>query len=305
MKTIHFLCAATFALAMASCSSDENGLDTVGERVAVEFSASVGVTQTRAVDQTWSATDAIGIFMVKKDNELKAENISEKAANIRYVVDVTKTNGFKADGTAIYYPMDASPVDFYAYYPQGTVTSNATSGNYEYALNVANQSNQEAIDFMYSNNVKDKSKVNKDVALSFAHKLCKVVLTVQPGDGVEEPEMPKLGVRILLQKTTAVFDLTTGLINIDDTQQGNITLYKQGNTYVYEAILLPNSVPSRIFEFNLNNNVDAAFTWDMNKAMVGGNKYIYTVKLNRSGVVVTGTIAPWTENVEEEPVDAN
>lgn len=296
MKTIHFLCAATFALSMASCSSDENGLDMMGERVAVEFSASVGVTQTRAIDQAWSANDAIGIFMVNKDAELKKENIREAAENIRYVVDATKQNGFKADGAAIYYPMNAEKVDFYAYYPQGTVTNNATSGNYEYALNVADQSNQEDIDFMYSNNVKDKSKINRDAALSFAHKLCKVVLTVQPGDGVTEADMSALTVKVLSQETAATFDLTTGSLNIDEGQRENITFYKQANAYVYEAILLPNPDIARVFEFNLNNGVDAAFVWDMQKPLLSGNKYIYTVKLNRQGVAVTGTIAPWTPN---------
>ena len=303
MKAIRYVGMAAVALTMASCSSDENGLDTANGRVAVEFSANVGVTQTRAIDQKWSTTDAIGIFMVKQTAALMQDNISQKAENIRYIVDGTITNGFKADGTTIYYPMNGDLVDFYAYYPQGTVTNNATSGNYEYALNVANQSEQEKLDFMYSKNVKGRSKTSKEVALSFYHQLCKVKLTVVVGNGVGDDDLKNLTVKVNSQNTTATFDLTAGTVEESSTA-ADITLNKQSDVYVYEAILLPSTDTSRIFEFNLNNGHDAAFTWDMEKALVGGSKYTYTVKLNRTGVEVSGDIQPWTPQ-DGGPVDAN
>lgn len=303
MKAIKYVGMAAVALTMASCSSHESGMDTAGERVAVEFSASVGVTQTRAIDQTWSTTDAIGIFMVKQNAEFKEANISEKATNIRYVVDVPGAGSFKANGTTIYYPMDASKVDFYAYYPQGTVTKETTSGNYEYALNVANQTDQETLDFMYSKNVKGCSKTSKAVALSFYHQLCKVILTVQPGEGVDEADLAELTVKVKDQNTTATFDLTAGIVERAATSV-DISLYRQIDTNIYEAILLPDAATSRIFEFDLNNNHDAPFTWDMNKELVGGSKYTYTVKLNRTGVVVSGEIQGWNDETGGE-VGAN
>jgi hypothetical protein len=42
----------------------------------------------------------------------------------------------------------------------------------------------------------------------------------------------------------------------------------------------------------------------MNKELPGGSKYTYTVKLNRSGVEVTGDIQPWNEENGGE-VDAH
>lgn len=292
------------ALAFAACSNNENELTgTDGQPVPVEFTASVGVTETRAVDQTWSPADAIGIFMVKAGQTFLPEQISEGAENIRYVVDAGKTNGFKADGSTIYYPMDDSEVDFYAYYPQGSVTKEETTAHYLYAVNVATQTDQEALDLMYSDNVKGKKKTDKAAALTFKHRLCKIVLTVEPGEGVSDSDLDGLTVKVNGQKTTATFDLTAGALKAD-AAAADITLYKQADAYVYEAILLPDAAASRTFEFDLNNGHDAPFTWDMNKELAGGSKYTYTVRLNRTGVEVTGQIEAWNPE-GGDTVDAN
>lgn len=302
----HYLITATAALMFTACSNNENEpVDRTDGPVPVEFRASVGVTETRAIDQTWSQADAIGIFMVKAGESFVPEHISEGAENIRYVVDATSTPGaFKPDGTTIYYPMDDSKVDFYAYCPQGSVTKEETTTHYLYAINVATQTDQEALDLLYSNDVKGKKKTDKTAALTFNHQLCKVILTVEPGKGVSVGDMSGLTVKVNTQNTTATFDLTTGALKTDAANSADITLFKQADTYIYEAILLPDAATSRIFEFDLNNGYDAPFTWKMKKVLTAGSKYTYTVKLNRTGVEVTGQIGPW--NTEEGgQVDAN
>lgn len=304
MKKYPIMAIAAFMF--AACSNSENELTgTDGQRMPVEFTASVGVTETRAVDQTWSPADAIGIYMIKHGETFSPANISEGADNIRYIVDAGKTNGFKADGSTIYYPMDDSEVDFYAYYPQGSVTTDGEeTPHYLYAINVATQTDQEALDLLYSNDVKGKKKTDRIAALNFKHQLCKVILTVEPGEGTDAGDMSGLTVKVNGQKTTATFDLTAGALKADAANAADITLYKQADAYVYEAILLPDADVSRTFEFDLNNGHDAPFTWKMEKALAAGSKYTYTVKLNRTGVEVTGQIGPW--NTEEgEEVDAN
>lgn len=308
----NYLIPAIAALALAACSNNENepADRTDGQPVPVEFRASVGVTETRAVDQAWSSDDAIGIFMVEAEQTFLPENISEGAENIRYVVDATTTGAFKPDGTTIYYPMDNSEVDFYAYCPQGSITEAETTQaetapkNYLYAINVATQTNQEALDLLYSNNVKGKKKTDKTAAaFTFKHQLCKVILTVEPGAGVSAESMSKLAVKVKTQNTTATFDLSAGALKADAANAADITLFKQTDAYVYEAILLPDAATSRTFEFDLNNN-DAPFTWNMGKALTAGSKYTYTVKLNRTGVEVSGQIEAWDVQ-EGGEVDAN
>lgn len=300
------LILATVALALAACSDNENEpADRAdGQPVPVEFRASVGVTETRAIDQTWSAADAIGIFMVKAGQSFVPEQISEGAENIRYVVDAAATGTFKPGGTTIYYPMDNSEVDFYAYSPQGSVTKEEVATNYLYAVNVATQTNQEALDLLYSNDVKGKKKTDKVITLGFKHQLCKVILTVEPGAGVSADEMNGLTVKVNAQNTTADFDLTAGALKADAANAADITFFKQTDAYIYEAILLPDAATDRTFEFDLNNGRDVPFIWNMGKALTAGSKYTYTVKLNRSGVEVSGQIDPW--NAEDGgQVDAN
>lgn len=303
MKKIYLL-MATAALLSASCSNNENewaGEDT-GQRVPVAFNASMGVqVVSRAVDQTWTTGDGIGIYMVENGGAFTQTNIKEEAENVRYVVASANSGavGFNDTGTVIYYPMDNSHVDFYAYYPQGTAAAwNTVTSKYEYAIDVSTQTNQEALDFMYSNNVKDKYKTEKTAAaLSFQHKLCKVVLTVQPGGGVSD--LTGLTVKVKNQKTKATFSLTGNTLSIDATDPTDITLKKQESAYVYEAILLPETTTTRTFEFDLNNGNDDPFTWDMSTALVGGNKYAYTVKLTRTGMNVSGQIDGWGDGTSD------
>lgn len=292
-----YLIIATAVMTFAACSNKEDEMAEMNTRIPVQFSAAVGVTETRAVDQMWSAADAIGIYMIKAGESFEATNISEEAANICYIVDeTTSNNGFKPDGVTIYYPMDDSEVDFYAYYPQGaSAVQTETDGSYTYALDVTDQANQEALDFMFSNNVKSKKKTDKSAALTFKHQLCKVILTVKPGEGVDEDDLTGLTVKVNSQNTTATFDLTAGTLKADAANSADVTLFKQTDAYIYEAILLPNTGTARTFEFNLNNGHDAPFTWDMETALEGGSKYTYTVKLNRTGVEVSGTIEAWNQ----------
>lgn len=300
------LILATVALALAACSDNENepADRTDGQPVPVEFHASVGVTETRAIDQTWSAADAIGIFMVKAGQSFVPEQISEGAENIRYVVDAAATGTFKPGGTTIYYPMDNSEVDFYAYSPRGSLIKEETTTHYLYVVNLATQTSQEALDLLYSNDVKGKKKTDKTITLGFKHQLCKVILTVEPGAGVSADEMNGLTVKVNAQNTTAHFDLTAGALKDDATNATDITLFKLTDAYIYEAILLPDAATDRTFEFDLNNGRDVPFIWNMGKTLTAGSKYTYTVKLNRSGVEVSGQIDPWNaENGGQ--VDAN
>ncbi len=61
-----------------------------------------------------------------------------------------------------------------------------------------------------------------------------------------------------------------------------------------EAILLPDATTSRTLTFDLNNDNDLPFTWEMDKALAAG-KYTYDVKLHRTKIEITGaTITEWT-----------
>ena len=290
-KTTTLFALAILAGAMTSCSSDDATPATHNDQVAVLFNGGINVT-TRAVDTKWTANDKIGIFMTKAGETLAAANISEGVDNVAYQTDGSNAFSPVSGGKTIYFPIDGN-VDFYSYYPQTTVS------DYKVALNVADQTNQEAIDFMYATQ-KGCNKTVPQVTLSFNHQLANLILDVQPGDGLQHEDLANLTIKVKDQNTTATYNLADGTIS-DAGTPADITMHTTTAGKKYEAILLPTTETSRVLEFDLNNGHDAPFVWTMPTKLEAGSKYHYTtVKISRTGVQASGTIEAWTEVKDDD-----
>lgn len=277
---------------MTSCSNDD-AVENTGkeEKVAVQFSSKISVA-SRAAGTTWTAGDRIGIFMNEAGQSLSEANIRENALNIAYVTAAGDGKFAPVDeAQTIYFPIHGT-VDFYAYYPQQTVT------DCKLALNVADQSNQEAIDLMYSK-VTGKDKEQPAVTLSFAHQLSNIILDVQPGDGLTAADLAGLTVKVKSQCTTATYDLATGEKS-NDGDVADVAMKSVTAGSRYEAILLPSGANSCVIEFDLNNGHDAPFVWTMPTTLEAGMQYHYTkVKLSRTAAEVEGIIQPWAETTDD------
>ena len=277
---------ALLAGAMVSCNTEDTASTTANGKVAVQFTGGISV-DTRAAGQAWADGDKIGIFMIEASKTLSADVIKEGVDNVCYQTSGSSVFSPISAGKTIIFPIDGD-VDFYSYYPQTTVN------NYKVALNMANQTSQEAIDFMYAKKT-GCNKATPQVDLKFNHMLSKLVLNVQPGNGLTEDDLNKLKVTIKDQNTTGTFNLADGVIsgegNPDNIQMKAVQVGKK-----YEAILLPTASTIREIVFDLNNGYDAPFVWKMESELKGGNMYNYTtVKLTRTGVELSGTIKPWNE----------
>ena len=285
-KMIKFFALALLAGAMVSCNTEDTASTTPNGKVAVQFTGGISVN-TRAAGQDWADGDKIGIFMIEAGKTLSADAISEGVDNVCYQSNGSKAFSPISGGKTIFFPIDGD-VDFYSYYPQTTVN------NYKVALNMADQKSQEAIDFMYAKTT-GCNKAKPQVDLKFNHKLSKLILNVQPGNGLTQDDLNNLTVTIKDQNTTATFNLADGVIsgegNPDNIQMKAVQVGK-----IYEAILLPTATTTREIEFNLNNGHDAPFVWKMDSELKGGNLYNYTtVKLTRTTIEMTGTIESWNE----------
>ena len=283
-KMIKFFALALLAGAMVSCNTEDTASTTANGKVAVQFTGGISVN-TRASGLAWADGDMIGIFMTGANQTLSADAIKEGVDNVCYQTSGSIAFSPISGGKTIYYPIDGD-VDFYSYYPYTTVS------NYKVALNVADQTNQEAIDFMYAKTT-GCNKATPQVDLRFSHMLSRLILNVQPGNGLTEDDLNKLKVTIKDQNTTATFNLADGVIsgegNPDNIQMKAVQVGKR-----YEAILLPTASKIREIEFDLDNGYDAPFVWKMDQELKGGNLYNYTtVKLTRSTVDMSGTIESW------------
>ena len=285
-KMTKFFALALLAGAMVSCSTEDTAPSTQNDKVAVQFTGGISVN-TRAAGQAWADGDKIGIFMIEAGKTLSVDVIKEGVDNVCYQTSGSSAFSPISGGKTIFFPIDGD-VDFYSYYPHTTVS------NYKVALNVADQTSQEAIDFMYAQ-TKECHKSIPQVELKFNHMLSNLVLNVQPGNGLTENDLNKLKVTIKDQNTTATFNLADGVIS-GEGNPANIQMKTVKVGKKYEAILLPTKSTTREIEFDLDNGHDAPFVWTMATDLKGGNLYNYTtVKLTRTGVELSGTIKPWNE----------
>ena len=283
-KMIKFFALALLAGAMVSCNTEDTASTTPNGKVAVQFTGGISVN-TRASGLAWADGDRIGIFMTGTKQALSADAIKEGVDNVCYQTSGSIAFSPISGGKTIYYPIDGD-VDFYSYYPQTTVS------NYKVALNVADQTNQEAIDFMYAKTT-GCNKATPQVDLRFSHMLSRLILNVQPGNGLTEDDLNKLKVTIKDQNTTATFNLADGVIS-GEGNPANIQMKTVKVGKKYEAILLPTKSTTREIEFDLDNGHDAPFVWKMDSELKGGNLYNYTtVKLTRSTVDMNGIIESW------------
>ena len=285
-KMTKLFALALLAGAMISCSTDDTASSTPNGKVAVQFTGGINVN-TRAAGVAWADGDRIGIFMTEAGKTLSADVIKEGVDNVCYQSNGSIAFSPVSGGKTIFFPIDGD-VDFYSYYPQTTVNE------YKVALNVADQKSQEAIDFMYAKTT-GCNKATPQVNLRFNHMLSKLVLNVQPGNGLTQDDLNKLSVTIKDQNTTATFNLADGVIsgegNPADIEMKAVQVGKR-----YEAILLPTASTTREIVFDLDNGYEAPFIWKMDSDLKGGNLYNYTtVKLTRTGMALTGTIEAWKE----------
>lgn len=285
MKTITELLplALLAAATMVSCNGKVEPA-AQDEKVAVQFGSSINAA-SRAVNDKWTAGDQIGIFMVGENKVLSKDAISEEADNIAYRTEGEGAFSPVAAEQIIYFPMNGD-VDFYAYYPY-----TAEVNDYRIALDLTDQSNQEALDLMFAK-VSGCNKSNPKVELQFSHLLSNLILEVQPGTGLTQADLAELTVKVKDANTKATFNLVDGAISGEETPKG-FTMKTVEAGKRYEAILFPTESESREIEFDLNNDHDGPFTWTMKSALKGGSQYHHLVTLSRTAAEVSGSIKPW------------
>lgn len=286
-------------LLLVSCDNNSNDYD---KPVEVKFTsriASSEVQTSRAANAEWAVNDPIGIYMKNSGEKLTDASIAEQSRNRKYKAAATSSNAAFAPATeesTIYFPADnAQKVDFIAYYPYTT----SITSYYAYVVDVADQSQQAAIDLLYSNNVINRSSADKVAPLGFEHKLSKLILHVVKGEGVEGHDLNNMTVVFKNINTQASLALADGVLTIPAQASKDVIAYVTSPGAQYETILLPGNYREKKVEFRLNNAQNEVFVWTIttnDPLFDAGVKYTYTITLERAGgVSVTATISDWLE----------
>lgn len=285
MKT-RFFALAALALALVACNNDNENLN--GDLVAAQFTADIAPA-TRASGTTWDNGDRIGITDIDNDTQY---------GNVPFIL---KNGKFEAEGKVIYIE-DTKTHTFRAYYPY-----NAAGGILAATTDATAQQNQPAIDFLFASGATG-DKNNPVVSFtdktakggegnSFHHRMSQITLTFEAGDGVDfsvvKPERYTLDGLLL----TGTFNTADGIATADNgAQTGELTMNLADGNLTSSIILFPQTVASLPLVVNYKGQEYHATLTMPDGALLAGNNYTYTVKVNATGLTLEGcTIGSWVD----------
>ncbi len=265
MRKLFFILSTSICL-LACTENNDHEIATPASPIV--FSSTIHTNGARVIGTTWTSNDKIGIFMKRATESLSSSSILNDAANIGYALkNSSETLFYPIDlGKQIVFP-DDKVVDFIAYYP-----FQEEMDGFDYKVDITNQTNVEAIDFMYSNETNGLEKVSKTVPLKFRHMLASVQFIVQ-----SDLDLSDLKVVIEDVPTQGVFDLSKGEFSIDNNSKKPLLLQYSLSNKTAEALLLPIGATALNISFVLGeikhtqkiNNVD----------LYSGVRNYYTINL--------------------------
>lgn len=291
MTTNKYLCLGMVALAFAACGNEEVLND---GQVAAQVSAGIEGVQTRAAGTTWDSGDQIGI---------SCNGGKTTYTNVLYTISDASTGSFTST-TPIYF-QDLAEVTFSAYYPY-----EAKGGTIEKTIAATDQDAkaQKKIDYMYASGAK-ASKNSPEVKFTqdgstdarFKHCMSQLSFTFKKGADTDLTDMTDFTISGL--KMGGTFNTTNGTATATAEQTEDLKITETpsaSDTYTRSLILFPQDVTGS--KFNLSLTLDGeTYKTELSvpnggTALVAGNKYTYTITVNKTEIVVSqSSIAEWGE----------
>lgn len=316
MKPIFFLGAA---LALASCSSNEEGMETPNGNIAPVISAELAGADTRAHDASWDVNDQIGISCTSADGT--------DYTNMQYVTA-------QGDGNFAHVGGDASGIiyqgtqeaTFSAYYPfAGTEGTNPVCN-----LSTDDQtaSRQKTFDYLYANGAKG-SKANPKVSFSgtckFSHRMTRVILNIvnnsdtdltlddlKKGNADQPVKYRLSGVKLngSFNPATGVAEASgavSSLWEFSATATESVVQLEGKDHLQYSLILYPQTLEDGAkVTFNaLKNGAEYKCDLTPSPLFAAGKSYVYTIKVSKKGMTVENCeISDWTTEINENEIEA-
>ena len=265
-------------LAFSACSHQENEYFDLSDQ-SIKMKANVS-TLVGTATPTWDNQDTIGLF-VKRSN---TSGFSQLLETNRQLIYNASNDELQLIGNPIYYPQSGS-LDLVAYAPFKYGVSNT------YPINISNQSNLKAIDFLYSNTTNNINKQGNPASLTFDHQLSKIAFSLQNFDNTTSG-LQNVNIALKGFASQAEFDLSSGTITNQIISTNPITIGLSR-----EAIVIPNTNQSnKIFTFTIDG-VTYDYTLPTSDAFEKGKMYNYLITINNRKITVTlSNITSWINN---------
>ena len=306
MKTKFLFAIAVLVLSACSDNdSDDNGNGNnvpPVENTELRIDASLGSLETKVGDNTWEATDAIGVFVIKDGGSI-ATSEDMLFPNSGYVNDNaptwSATKGFQAfkfdaninpNTTKPLYPTNDDKIQLVGYHPYNAQWVSATA---LYRIDLSNQSEKLGEDLLYApmtTGTHQKSTSATPIDLKFSHKLSKVIIQLKAGTGITNEEVAQSKMEMGYLLTVVNFTISTGDVTagVNGFVRPLSTTPPTGIDAQFEAIFVPQALTTATYKI-YHSAINKTFSWrfitpagaDLPE-LKAGYKYIYTVTLNAS-----------------------
>lgn len=298
MKQKLFLMMGLSTLMLASCSDNDDVINTIGNSSEKEVTITAGIEgmmKSRAVDNQWQANDGIGVTS------------TGMMENVHYVTTAGDGNFRRNDLGKDYYK-DESSHHFTAYYPY---TSSVTNNQFTIATSSrATAEGQKNQDFLFAE--ADADVFNPNVKLNFAHKMARLIFNVKVSteDGFSADDVfgtvdgsnIKLSYgRLNSALASSTVNITTGVVtptkDASDIVMTSGTDDKSLHVRQFTLIVPAQEICTYSHVFNQSQSNEQVFTTELGEGTWdAGYSYTYNVTIKRDCLTITSaTIEKWND----------
>ena len=280
MKGIKAFLLSSLMILLYCCNS-HNFVDSSHpvDKQNLKFSASIDNDSlaTRKQDNSWEKGDAIGLFSYESGKPYHEGTVDSELLNRKFIYN--ESGFFTPSEGQVSYP--TTKRDLFAYYPY--LDQQDVVKDFTYVVNLADQSDLDKIDLLYSNNLKDFEEGVRS-ELKFTHVLSRLNLNVIS----KEYDLTAAEVKLIGLHTKADFNLLSGKIYVDEKviSEVPITAHSTNSSLSFSALVLPTQQPQDI-KVVITLKDGTPFTWKVPSAWTweSGKKYTKTIQLSPEGTV--------------------
>ena len=279
MKIIHSIFLLFPLFFISSCISDTDDIIIEANEVSYSFLSGQKATDLQS---SWSANDAIGISAYKSGtNTVYLNCINKKYQTIGNGVFTPAT-----DDDAVFLPLSGS-IDFIAYYPHKASISDG------YPIDLSDQSSQESLDVLYSDNAKNITRTSEEPGFIFQHLLSRIIVRSKPGNEISENDLAGINITIDNVFNSATLKLRDGSIETSGAKT-SIAMNTKTDEPVGEATIFPGTASGVVLTIKLANGNFYKANLPENQLFESGTIYSYNVTVNRTSVILTpAEITDW------------
>lgn len=257
--------------------SPENG----GDHHKLTFTAYVNEqsdTETRKSENDWESGDAIGVFAFKKGEIKGLTSVDEAILNRKFITSGDGSFSVESGSTEVSTPDKDNIKDFIAYYPYKE--SKLIEEQFTYPIDLSDQSNLDAIDLLYSDNL-----INYDGSefpvLRFNHYLSRLTLKIE---GVGE-DLTGATVKILGIQVQGELNLISKALIVDPKKSTITPNYSISNGQIDLKLLVLPTGETQSFQVEITSKNGKSYKWRVKEDWnwLPGETYKYVIQLKGEG----------------------